>query len=668
VTQQRKQSALGSPTPSQNIPLQVSVPSVDRQQLLQEISSNQWRFGFSQDRLLNPDELIGRKGMREYRRMMSDDQVKAAMALKRHAILSSNWDIEPASDSAQDIEVADFCRWVFRQMDGSLLDDLNEILSALVYGYSISELVFRPISSGPFKDKVGLRALKTRLPDEFIFRVDAHDNLLENGIEQFGKRMPTWKFVIFSASKEFDNWYGTSDLRAAYRSWWLKDFVLKAWGMFLDRYSVPLALGTYPPSGGGVDDSQIQAFRTALENLQLATTMTMPNDYKVDFPAVGAQGSGVFALAIERQDQAIARAILVPSLMGLSPQGTTGSYSQAKKQFDVFLLVIEKLQDDLAESVMGEQIIKRVVDLNYRVEEYPKFIFLPFTETNKAELLTLWFQALAAGSVTSRPEDEVHIRMVAEFPEVSLEELQQAAEDAKAVAAQDTAPLSNPEAEDESVPQGEQEDSQASRESEISDEELDALIDTVLRSEKKMSFLPHPYASGWNESEHPRDEDGQFTIKGSGTSGERGQSLEEVFHGTALKNIGSIFKRGIIPGYQRAWPESRSDSVYAALDFETAANFGHAVAEQKKSTTVIFKAVMDKSHAKVDIHAITGRRYSSIPPTAIRSYAIALAKNAHQFPPQDTSYWEWHDAKTHRIIQYAFFDKEEIIFIPVNLD
>lgn len=474
----RSDMAKRSPTlqnpPSNGHPADLQIPQVDRSRLFQEISSNTWRLGFSQERLLNPDELVGRKGLRIYRQMLADDQVKAALSLKKHAILSTGWDIQPASDSAQDVEVAEFVTHCFTKMDGSLDDDMMEILSGLETGFSITELVGCPLISGKFKGKIGLRALKTRKPDEFAFLVDPHDNLLESGIEQFGKKLPSWKFVIFSHQKQYDNWYGTSDLRAAYRSWWLKDFTMKAWGIFLDRYSVPLALGTYP-AGSGVIDGQVSAFRSALENLQVATTMTMPSDFKVDFPAVGAQGSSIFAVAIDRQDAAIARAILVPNMLGVSPQGDVGGYSQARKQFDVFILVVEKLQRDLSETVIGEQIVRRLVDLNYRVEEYPKFLFLPFTETDKSQLMGLFFQAVAAGGVTPRPEDEAHIRMVTEFPEVALEELKAVAEQAAQGDRGEEAALSQ-------IP-GLVDTEEELKKDELSDEELDVLIDEVLAKE-----------------------------------------------------------------------------------------------------------------------------------------------------------------------------------------
>ena len=50
-------------------------------------------------------------------------------------------------------------------------------------------------------------------------------------------------------------------------------------------------------------------------------------------------------------------------------------------------------------------------------------------------------------------------------------------------------------------------------EEELSDEDLDSLIDEVLSKEKKNS---QQYASDFDEGEHPREEDGKFAPKGGG--------------------------------------------------------------------------------------------------------------------------------------------------------
>ena len=413
-----------------------SVPSSPQpnRDLFKEVSTNRRQFfNLPWQRYANPDDLVGKKGLKVYGEMQHDDAVKAALTLKKHAVLSTGWDIEPANADALNVETAEFIKYNFVKMEGSLDDNLLAIMSALSFGFSLSELIFQQFESGAYAGKIGLKAIKTRLPYEFGFMTDPYDNLLEDGITQGSSRYPTSKFVLYSFNSEFGNLYGTSDLRAAYAPYWMKKNVWNWWAMFLDRYGIPLAEGMYPRNSG-LSDQAVSDLQTSLDRLQAATSITHPDDIKLAFPtsSISAQGSQVFEKALQAAELAIARALLLPNLLGISAQGDTGSFGQAKKHFDVFILIVQKLQRELSENVMGEQIIRRVVDLNYKVEEYPKFVFLPFTETNKADLLELWLTAVEKAAVKSRPEDEAHIRMMTEFPEIPLEDLQAEENQAKA--------------------------------------------------------------------------------------------------------------------------------------------------------------------------------------------------------------------------------------------
>jgi hypothetical protein len=264
--------------------------------------------------------------------------------------------------------------------------------------------------------------------------------------------------------------------------------------------SVPLAEGIVP-SSGMVPEGTVDDVRTSLENLQAATSYVHPDFITLQFPTSGisAQGSSVFERTFALCDMAIARSLLLPNLLGLSAQGDTGSYGQAKKHFDVFILIIEKLQRDLAETVMGEQVIRRLVDLNYQVEDYPKFVFLPFTESDKANLLTLWLQAIAAGGVTSTPEDEAHIRLITEFPEKSAEDIE-AAKVEQTGAGQ--VGVMAPTEDGTAIPQ---------------DNELDAVIVEAMK--KSYDFDPN----------QARDQDGKWTAGGSAGGGDKKETKSRPY-------------------------------------------------------------------------------------------------------------------------------------------
>src|SRR5512143_3694783 len=64
--------------------------------LFEELATNlAWTLGLQPSTLVHPDVLIGRKGLKVYTEMRRDDQIKAALALKKHAILSTGWKVRP---------------------------------------------------------------------------------------------------------------------------------------------------------------------------------------------------------------------------------------------------------------------------------------------------------------------------------------------------------------------------------------------------------------------------------------------------------------------------------------------------------------------------------------------------------------------------------------------
>mgnify|MGYP003653850085 CR=1 FL=1 len=369
----------------------------------------------------NPDSLLGRKGFPIYDQMRIDDQIKACLTLKKFATLAPNYEIVPASNDEQDIEVADFVQFAFDKMQGSIIDSVLEIMTALDYGYSITEINYKEITTGIHKGKIGLKSLKTKQPYYYRFAVDEFSNLLKNGVvyDKGGKEnyYPTSKFLIFSYQKEFGNHYGTSDLRPAYRGYWSKDVLIKMWNIYLERFANPTVIGKYKSN----DPSGRTNLRNILDNLTSKTSITHRMDeYDIGILESTRSSTNDFNSALNFYNKAIARSILIPDR--LMAEGDTGAYSQAKVHFDVFLWVIQKLRQDIEETVMNEQLIKRLVSYNFsNVQELPKFVFNPMTDDQKIELQNLFVTAVEKGVVIPTLEDENVLRRQLNFPEKDLE-------------------------------------------------------------------------------------------------------------------------------------------------------------------------------------------------------------------------------------------------------
>lgn len=340
----------------------------------------------------NPDALIVKKGigLDIFDELLKDEQVKACLYVKKQARLSTIWEIEPASDDPLDEEISEFCEWNIEKMIGTLEDNLFEILSAIEYGYSVTELIWYLIEEGDWTGKIGLKALKTRYPHSFDFDIDDYGNLknLIQTIDFNKKKLPSDKFIIYSYNKEFENWYGHSDLRECYRHQWSKDVIIKFRNMFLEKFGMGTHVGKYPPGTSSVDQDNLL---NLIDKIQSRTSIVIPDNVILEILEATRQGADEYQKAIDACDKAIARALLIPDLLGFSGTSSVGSYALGKKHFDIFLFVLDKLGRDIQETIMGEQVIRRLVDFNYaNVNEYPRFVFESLEEEDtklKSEII-----------------------------------------------------------------------------------------------------------------------------------------------------------------------------------------------------------------------------------------------------------------------------------------
>tara|TARA_R110002074_G_scaffold102238_4_gene220908 strand:+ start:9860 stop:11818 length:1959 start_codon:yes stop_codon:yes gene_type:complete len=371
----------------------------------------------------NPDTLVSRKGLQIYDKMRLDDMVKASLTLKKFATLAPNYKILPADGSDKAVEIANFVAYTIDNMEGSMNDALFQILTALDYGFSVTEINYEQYDMGEHSGKIGIKNLKTKQPRYYSFAVDKYSNLLDKGLayningEQ--KRLPTNKFLIFSYQKEFGNHYGTADLRPAYRGYWSKDTIIKFWNIYLERFANPTVVGKYRSN----DPNSKTNLRNILDGLTAKTSITHRMDeFDINFLEPSRSATQDFKEAINYYDKTIARSILIPDR--LVAEGETGAYSQAKVHFDVFLFVLAKLRQDLEEVVMNEQLIKRLVQINFgNVTEMPKFKFNPMTDDQKFALNEMFITAVEKGVISPTLEDENYIRENLHFPEKDNAEL-----------------------------------------------------------------------------------------------------------------------------------------------------------------------------------------------------------------------------------------------------
>jgi len=325
----------------------------------------------------NPDTLIGKKGFGVYRKMMLDEQVKAVVRFKRDAITSRDYFFEADKDKLGDEEAerrVAICDAYLSQMKGSFLDSLNGMMSSVYQGFSITEKCFKQIQVDELT-YWGIDHLRLKPYDTFEFDVDDFGGILRLIQELNGERreIDLSKVIHHLNNPEYDEHYGQSELKEAYRPWFHKEMTLRWYGMWLERHAAGFKVVKPMPGktllSGTAEYSQIQA---ALSNSVNGASLILP---------------------------------------GTAPAGQTGSFSQSDTQLEGFFWTLDADAARLEDTV-NEQLFSDLGKANFGDDYWPRFRFKPASEKKKMAIITAWKELVVGNAVTASDTDEAHIRKV----------------------------------------------------------------------------------------------------------------------------------------------------------------------------------------------------------------------------------------------------------------
>lgn len=362
----------------------------------------------------NPDPLAaGQYAI--YDEMKDDDQVKAAMSIKKDMVINTGWQVvcddetikEELETSIEEINKGKFY--------GGFDAFLRDVLSAYEYGFSMSEVLFK-LEAGKYWPK----SCAVKPPHSFEFDIDDFGDV--TNVRQVGSSsrldFKPGYFMHFAYQQEWGNPFGKSDLKAAHTPWKAKKFFIRMFAIYAERFGTPTTIGKFPKNYG---TSEIAQFNTILKSIQNNTTLAIPDDALVDFIQTARDGSDVYTKGMDMFNTWVARSILVPDLLGISGEKTSGgSYSLGDRQFNLFLQTIAN-DRRILESKINEKIINPIVKANYGDTVIAKFEFLPYSEEDSLEMSKTWADAVQ-GKIFKPNEQEVnHFRRSVGFPEGPVE-------------------------------------------------------------------------------------------------------------------------------------------------------------------------------------------------------------------------------------------------------
>lgn len=344
------------------------------------------------------DPVARRRGLAVYEEMLADPMVAASLDLLKWGALSLEWTVAPANDGDHGAHaLAEEVGEVLDRWPGGFREFLYQALTALDYGYSITEVVW-----GANSEKRWVPIKWTPLPQALYgFKVSQEGEI--EGVIPFLRQLskaepyPLEAFFILRWNARYGSPYGRSQLYRAYEPWWTKQLLRRMRSTALDRYGSPLMVVKVPPNA---PESDRRALKEWLENLYAEAGLIVSNNYEVHPAHTGAAGSIAegFQRAIEYEDAQIAKAITGVVLNANESRGT-GTYAQSRVHQENFLYWVRRVKNMLEEAVQ-EQIVKRYVAYNYGGDVKPPYFTIADPETENATLAATAIQTgLALGVV-----------------------------------------------------------------------------------------------------------------------------------------------------------------------------------------------------------------------------------------------------------------------------
>ena len=378
---------------------------------------------------VNPDIFVEKRGdLTIYDDMGRDETIHAILTAIKQTRLHTSWSIIPYDESPEHKLLAEQIEWHLRQMKGTLKRSLFKMLSALDYGFSITEVVPRVEENAPAKlgfvdnRAVTLKKLATRKPHHFNFKTDGHGNLRKKGLVQdvSGEEvlLNPDDFVHYVYNDEWDSPWGRSMLQSVYRAWYSKDWVIRFFNRALERFAGGIAIATLPDEAG---DEELAQMQEILKSLQEGSEITLPSGYKLTIQEIQGGGLAAFERAVKMHNAMIAAGLLYPNRLGLVDfEG--GSYNLAETHFDLWMAVLDDIGADLEEEVMGENIIPKLTRWNneamWQAREFPTFKFEPLTSDDKFKVVEKIIEAVKQGLIEWSPADTKQMRDLLGLPQV----------------------------------------------------------------------------------------------------------------------------------------------------------------------------------------------------------------------------------------------------------
>ena len=374
----------------------------------------------------NPD-LQWPQSLDVFDRMRKEDaQVGSVLRAVQLPIRSTSWVIDPAGARDEVVELV--ARDLGLQIKGqapvapkrtkgrfSWSEHLRMAMLEHVFGHSFFEQVY-DVKSDP--GRTHLKKLAWRPPRTISAIEVAVDGgliaIVQSGVLKRDVRIPVTALVAYVNEREGANWLGQSLLRQAYKNWLLKDRMLRAQALTVERNGLGVPVYTGAPVPDGAEPSERDKWQASEKEAGLtlakgfragdAAGASIPHGSQLELKGVTGKLPDTDQ-PIRYHDEQIARAVLA-HFLNLGTE--TGSWALGSTFANFFTDSLNSVAAHIAD-VTQQHVVEDLVDLNWGPDEpAPRLVFDAIGSEHPATAEAIK-QLIECGAI--EPDDELEAYM-----------------------------------------------------------------------------------------------------------------------------------------------------------------------------------------------------------------------------------------------------------------
>lgn len=390
-------------------------------------------------------QLQGTKARQAFREMSDNDPIIGGILLAFDEVIGRlDWRIEkPEEATPEEVKAYEFIESCFYDTEDSWDTTISNILSMLVYGWSVHEVVYK-IRGGRSRDPkfdsaysdglIGWRKFPIRAQDSFFqWNFGPHgeiEGMVQQDIATGMHYIPANKWLLFRTTENKNDPEGRSMLRRAYTSWYYKKRIqeIEAIGIERDLAGLPVVYAPQEWFAGDADESTLASLRSVQNMVTqikrnesegvVIPYITDENGNKVlTLELLSSGGSRSFntEAIIDRYNKMIATSMLADFV--LLGQGTVGSFALGAQKLESWQMIVESLSKSICE-VFNKMAIQKLLYVNgIDVERAPRLTFGTVANADLAALAP-YISTLADSGILTLDDAELEswARRQAEMP------------------------------------------------------------------------------------------------------------------------------------------------------------------------------------------------------------------------------------------------------------